>query len=64
MVTLYEVTQSNATSTLLEIEHLVMQVASCASDWILIYSMNIYIRLLCDYVLELTVPFPPYEKIP
>ena len=39
-----------------------MQVASCASDWILIYSTNIYIRLLCNLCVRADCAFPPLQE--
>src|SRR5271169_2487415 len=63
MVTIHGVTQSNVTSTPLKIEHLVMQVASCAPDRILISTDLSTFWLLCDSV-RAGCTFPPLREDP
>ena len=63
MVTIYGVTQSNATSIPLKVEHLVMQVASCASDRVLISTtyLHLVVVRLC---VRADCAFPPLQEDP
>src|SRR5271170_3958101 len=64
MVTLYEIIQSNATSTPLEIEHLMMQVASCAPDRILILWHEYLYLVVVRLCVRADCTFPPLRKDP
>ena len=63
MVTRYGVTQSNATSTPLEIEHLVMQVAFCAPNRILVL-WHEYLHLVVVQFVRADCTFPSLWEDP
>ena len=63
MVTFYRVTQSTATSTPLEIEHLVMQVASCAPDRVLISTTYLHL-IVVRLCVRADCAFFPFKENP
>ena len=64
MVTIYGVTQSNVTSTPLKVEHLVMQVASCAPDRILVLWHEYLHLVVVRLCVRAGCTFPPLREDP